>query len=284
MSRQAFDLAGYRRDAAWTVARDLRADGAVPSESHGGRTSSTRWGQVRTQDAADAVGVHYDSEEARGQARCRRSDGRLVCRIGEMAKRLGAFPGYAKNREHSCVIRNHRRAVPADESEYGADNPPGDRPVLPRRTRAARGVGPRARLARARLPQRASERGRADERRPLMDCDTTGISPTRAGRFRARRGSYFRIIAARSRGSSAWAPPSRSTTSSHALSSQHAQGARDQRGDLRAKGFTAEAIDKIGCNEPPRPLLRHQSLHAGRRVPARRPARRPRLRGPGLTS
>ena len=34
----------------------------------------------------------------------------------EMARELGAFPGYEKNREHMLrVIRNHRRAAYGDE-------------------------------------------------------------------------------------------------------------------------------------------------------------------------
>ena len=77
----------------------------------------------------------------------------------EMAKELGAFPGYKKNREHMLrVIRNHRRAAHGERSGYEkvATPPvPLDHKACPDQTlveHAKARLGPRARARqRARL-------------------------------------------------------------------------------------------------------------------------------------
>jgi ribonucleoside-diphosphate reductase alpha chain len=60
------------------------------------------------------MGIPYDSEE--GRALCGALTailtGESYATSAEMAQHLGAFPGYAKNKEHMLrVIRNHRRAA-----------------------------------------------------------------------------------------------------------------------------------------------------------------------------
>ena len=90
----------------------------------------------------------------------------------EMAKELGPFPGYKKNREHMLrVIRNHRRAAlrraaPATRRSRRrrcrSTTPRCQRDPRAGRARQAR-LGPRARARRgARLPQRAGHGDRAD--------------------------------------------------------------------------------------------------------------------------
>jgi ribonucleoside-diphosphate reductase alpha chain len=68
------------------------------------------------------MGIPYDSEQ--GRAICAAltaiMTGESYATSAEMARELGAFPGFAKNREHMLrVIRNHRRAAyDAPPSEY----------------------------------------------------------------------------------------------------------------------------------------------------------------------
>ena len=62
--------------------------------------------------AADEAGIPYDSDE--GRAICGAISaimtGESYATSAEMAKELGPFAGYAKNREHMLrVMRNHRR-------------------------------------------------------------------------------------------------------------------------------------------------------------------------------
>ena len=59
-------------------------------------------------------GIGYDSDAARaiGGALTAIMTGVSYATSAEMAKELGPFPGYKKNREHMLrVIRNHRRAA-----------------------------------------------------------------------------------------------------------------------------------------------------------------------------
>ncbi len=124
----------------------------------------------------------------------------------EMAKELGAFPGYKKNREHMLrVIRNHRRAAHGERSGYEkvATPPvPLDHKACPRARRWSR--TPSAAW------DRALELGSAHGYRNaqvtviaptgtiglVMDCDTTGIEPDFAlVKFKKLAGGgYFKII------------------------------------------------------------------------------------------
>ena len=128
----------------------------------------------------------------------------------EMAKQLGPFPGYEKNREHMLrVIRNHRRAAYGEKTGYekvvaaaGAARPSpcwptADRLRGARRARQAR-LGPRARLG----EEHGYRNAQATVIAPtgtiglLMDCDTTGIEPDFAlVKFKKLAGGgYFKII------------------------------------------------------------------------------------------
>ena len=66
-------------------------------------------------------GIPYDSES--GRALCAALSaimtGVSYATSAEMAARLGAFPGYKKNREHMLrVVRNHRRAAYGERTGY----------------------------------------------------------------------------------------------------------------------------------------------------------------------
>ena len=117
-------------------------------------------------------GIPYDSDQGRAIAGALTAimTGVSYATSAEMAAKLGAFPGYVKNREHMLrVIRNHKKAAYGERSGYDKVSQPPvplDARLLPRpapgRACQAR-LGPRARARRgARLPQRAGHRDRAD--------------------------------------------------------------------------------------------------------------------------
>jgi ribonucleoside-diphosphate reductase alpha chain len=134
------------------------------------------------------MGVPYDSEK--GRAICAALTavltGESYATSGEMAEGLGAFPGYAPNREHMLrVIRNHRRAAynaPAKEYEGLHVLPVGiDQQVCPpEMLHAAKDAWDRAlewgekhgyRNAQVTVIAPTGTIGL------LMDCDTTGVEP-----------------------------------------------------------------------------------------------------------
>ena len=98
-------------------------------------------------------GIPYDSDAGRQICGTLTSimTGISYATSAEMAKELGPFPGYKKNREHMLrVMRNHRRAAYGERSGYEkvATPPvPLDHKACPRpdagRARQAR-LGPRA--------------------------------------------------------------------------------------------------------------------------------------------
>ncbi|MBP9750472.1 MAG: vitamin B12-dependent ribonucleotide reductase [Candidatus Peribacteraceae bacterium] len=134
------------------------------------------------------MGIAYDSEQ--GRAICAALTailtGESYATSAEMARHLGAFPGYAPNREHMLrVIRNHRRAAydaPTKEYENLHVPPVGiDQNVCP----------PGLLTAAKECWDRALEMGQEHGYRNaqvtviaptgtiglLMDCDTTGVEP-----------------------------------------------------------------------------------------------------------
>jgi ribonucleoside-diphosphate reductase alpha chain len=178
----------------------------------------------------------------------------------EMAKQLGPFPGYKKNREHMLrVIRNHRRAAHGERGGYEklATAPvPLDHKACP----DAR-LSEHARRAWDRALALGSEHGYRNAQVSViaptgtialvMDCDTTGIEPDFAlVKFKKLAGGgYFKIVnravpeALRVLGYSA-----AEIAEIEAYMVGHgslAQAPGINHTTLRAKGFTAEAIDKI---------------------------------------
>src|SRR5262249_13061230 len=66
-------------------------------------------------------GIPYDSDAGRSicGALTAIMTGVSYATSAEMAEKLGAFPGYRKNREHMLrVMRNHRRAVYNERTGY----------------------------------------------------------------------------------------------------------------------------------------------------------------------
>jgi ribonucleoside-diphosphate reductase alpha chain len=154
-----------------------------------------------------SMGIPYDSAASRalGGAVTALMTGSSYATSAEMAGGLGAFPGYAENREAMVrVIRNHRRAAHAESAGYenlsilpvalDAENCP-DRELV----KAARHSWDRA-LA---LGEKHGFRNaQATVLAPtgtiglVMDCDTTGIEPDFAlVKFKKLAGGgYFKII------------------------------------------------------------------------------------------
>ena len=154
-----------------------------------------------------AMGLPYDSEA--GRALCAAITA-LMTGIGyatsaEMAGELGAFAGYAANRETMLrVIRNHRRAA------HGAPDGYEGLTILPVPLDAANCPEPSLVAAARRAWDRALELGEPNGYRNaqatvvaptgtiglVMDCDTTGIEPDFAlVKFKKLAGGgYFKII------------------------------------------------------------------------------------------
>lgn len=133
------------------------------------------------------LGLPYDSNEARSLASAITS---LMTGVGYktsslIAKKLGAFAGFTKNREHMLrVIRNHARAASALNSEYEQLRTPppkmqfpSDMPELSNRARdiwnETIGLGERYGFRNAQLSVIAP----TGTIGLVMDCDTTGCEP-----------------------------------------------------------------------------------------------------------
>jgi ribonucleoside-diphosphate reductase alpha chain len=152
------------------------------------------------------MGLPYDS--AAGRALCGAltaiMTGVSYATSAEMAAELGAFPGYARNREHMLrVIRNHRRAA-WGETDYEGVN------VAPVPLDAAncpdQGLVALARQAWDEALRLGEAHGYRNAQATViaptgtiglvMDCDTTGIEPDFAlVKFKKLAGGgYFKII------------------------------------------------------------------------------------------
>ncbi|MHA1599395.1 MAG: TSCPD domain-containing protein, partial [Alphaproteobacteria bacterium] len=154
-----------------------------------------------------ATGLPYDSDRGRAYAATLSAimTGTAYATSAEMAGELGAFPGYAKNREATLrVIRNHRRAAHSEAEGYeGLSVKP-----VPLQAEAS----PDRNLVKAakRAWDKALELGETHGYRNaqatviaptgtiglVMDCDTTGIEPDFAiVKFKKLAGGgYFKII------------------------------------------------------------------------------------------
>ncbi len=152
-------------------------------------------------------GIAYDSEEARAicAAITALMTGVSYATSAEMARELGAFPGYEPNREHMLrVMRNHRRAAYGERTGYESLATP---PVpLDEAACPDQRIVQHARQA----WDKAIELGEAHGYRNaqasviaptgtiglVMDCDTTGIEPDFAlVKFKKLAGGgYFKII------------------------------------------------------------------------------------------
>jgi ribonucleoside-diphosphate reductase alpha chain len=208
------------------------------------------------------AGIPYDSHE--GRAICAALSaimtGVSYATSAEMAKELGPFPGFTKNREHMLrVMRNHRRAaygasvgyeavrtapVALDESEVR------DRELVAHARRAwdnavTLGEAHGYRNAQATVVAPTGTIGL------VMDCDTTGIEPDFAlVKFKKLAGGgYFKIInqavpeALRTLG---YDPEQIETMIAYAVGhGSLADAPALNHGQLRAKGFGDAQIETI---------------------------------------
>ncbi|MEZ5827857.1 MAG: vitamin B12-dependent ribonucleotide reductase [Hyphomicrobiales bacterium] len=154
-----------------------------------------------------ASGIPYDSDEGRalGGALTAIMTGVAYATSAEMARELGAFPGYEANREPMLrVMRNHARAARGDKDGYEA------LAMAPVPLDHASCPDPRLLTHATRAWDQAIELGRDFGYRNaqatviaptgtiglVMDCDTTGIEPDFAlVKFKKLAGGgYFKII------------------------------------------------------------------------------------------
>ncbi|MGD9688452.1 MAG: adenosylcobalamin-dependent ribonucleoside-diphosphate reductase [Phycisphaerales bacterium] len=219
-----FDVAGYEHAIdLWTIVLEISVlMAAFPSHEVAELSFKYRTlglGYANLGATLMQAGIAYDSEEGRAICGCLTAilTGRAYRMSAEMAAALGAFPGFAADRDHMLrVIRNHRRAalgVTRDSAEYEAINP-ATRPVPIDHAFFAR---PGAKILNSgSLLQHAVEawddalelgtkfgyrNAQVTVIAPtgtiglLMDCDTTGIEPDFAlVKFKKLAGGgYFKI-------------------------------------------------------------------------------------------
>ncbi len=212
METAKFDIAAYEHAVRlWTVVLEISVMMAqFPSKeiaklSYEFRTLGLGFANIG--GLLMTNGIPYDSHEARAicAALSAIMTGVSYATSAEMAKELGPFPGYSKNREPMLrVMRNHRRAaygaavgyedvatapVPLDESEIH------DKDLVAHARKAwdaavTLGEAHGFRNAQATVVAPTGTIGL------VMDCDTTGIEPDFAlVKFKKLAGGgYFKII------------------------------------------------------------------------------------------
>jgi ribonucleoside-diphosphate reductase alpha chain len=262
-----FDIAGFEHAVRlWTVVLEISVLMAqFPSReiaelSYEFRTLGLGYANIG--GLLMSSGIPYDSEQ--GRALCAAltaiMTGQSYATSAEMAQILGAFPGYAKNKDHMLrVIRNHRRAAYGERTGYEQVATP------PVPLEAAACPDPQLVEAARRAWDRALDLGREHGFRNaqatviaptgtiglVMDCDTTGIEPDFAlVKFKKLAGGgYFKIInravpeALRALGYS-----EAEIAEIEAYAVGHgtlAQAPAINHTTLKAKGFTDEAIAKV---------------------------------------
>jgi ribonucleoside-diphosphate reductase alpha chain len=267
-----FDVEGYRHAIRlWTVVLEISVLMAqFPSREIARRSYEFRTlglGYANLGTLLMLMGVPYDSPDglAINGALTAVLTGDAYATSAEMARELGGFPGYARNREHMLrVIRNHRRAAyNARPSEYeglsvtptGID--PGHCPdELLRAAReswdAALALGEKHGYRNAQVSVIAP----TGTIGLVMDCDTTGIEPDFAlVKFKKLAGGgYFRIINRSvpvALGRLGYSEEQIGAIVGHAMGHGTLKGAPHvNHVTLRAKGFTAEAIEKVEAQLP----------------------------------
>jgi len=208
----SFDVDGFRHACRlWTIVLEISVlMAAYPSPTIAKKSWDFRTlglGYANMGTVLMRSGIPYDSAEA--AAICGSitaiMHGEAYATSAEIAKDLGPFPGYGRNREHMLrVIRNHRRAAynaPSSEYEGLSITPMGINPErCPQRLlQAARETWDRAlelgkihgfRNAQVTVLAPTGTIGL------VMDCDTTGIEPDFAlVKFKKLAGGgYFKII------------------------------------------------------------------------------------------
>ena len=207
-----FDVRAYRHAIRlWTAVLEISVLMAqFPSEaiarlSYEFRTLGLGYANLGT--VLMISGIPYDSDEARAISGALTAimTGTSYAASAEMAKELGTFPGFARNREDMLrVIRNHRRAAyNAQPSEYEglSVKPMGiDEKYCPGYlVQSARECWDRAYLLGEKHGYRNAQVTVIAPTGTIglqMDCDTTGIEPDFAiVKFKKLAGGgYFKIV------------------------------------------------------------------------------------------
>ncbi len=262
-----FDIAGYEHAVRlWTVVLEISVLMAqFPSKqiaqlSYEFRTLGLGYANIG--GLLMTSGIPYDSDAGRaiGGALTAIMTGVAYATSAEMAEKLGAFPGYKKNREPMLrVMRNHRRAARGERSGYEkvATPPvPLDHAACPDQDLIAH-----AKAAWDRALELGEKHGYRNAQATViaptgtiglvMDCDTTGIEPDFAlVKFKKLAGGgYFKIInravpeALRTLG---YSESQIAEIEVYAVGhGSLAQAPGINHTTLKAKGFTDEAIAKI---------------------------------------
>lgn len=268
----AFDVTGYEHVVRlWTVVLEISVLMAqFPSKeiaqlSYEYRTLGLGYANIG--GLLMSSGIGYDSDDARaiGGALTAIMTGVSYATSAEMAKELGPFPGYKKNREHMLrVIRNHRRAAHGERANYEkvATPPvPLDHKAILNCAEGFRALSDHAKAAWDSALKLGEQHGYRNAQATViaptgtiglvMDCDTTGIEPDFAlVKFKKLAGGgYFKIInravpaALRALG---YSESDIAEIESYAVGhGSLGQAPAINHTTLKAKGFTDEAIAKI---------------------------------------
>ncbi len=208
----SFDIAGFRHACRlWTTVLEISVlmgsypSAAIAQKSWDFRTLGLGYANMGT--VLMRQGIAYDSPEATAicGAITAVMNGEAYATSAELARDLGSFPGFARNRDAMLrVMRNHRRAAyngAASEYDGLAIAPHGIDPrhCPPTLVEAARETWDRAvRLGETHGYRNAQVTVLAPTGTIglVMDCDTTGIEPDFAlVKFKKLAGGgYFKII------------------------------------------------------------------------------------------
>jgi ribonucleoside-diphosphate reductase alpha chain len=207
-----FDVEGYRHACRlWTITLEISVLMAqFPSKEIARRSFEFRTlglGYANLGTVLMTAGIPYDSDRGRTWAGALTAImcGEAYATSAEMARDLGAFPGYERNREDMLrVIRNHRRAAyHAPDGEYEGLTV---RPVGLDQTNCPEYMSAAARHAWDAALETGEKYGFRNAQVTViaptgtiglvMDCDTTGIEPDFAlVKFKKLSGGgYFKIV------------------------------------------------------------------------------------------
>jgi ribonucleoside-diphosphate reductase alpha chain len=268
----AFDVEGYEHTIRlWTVVLEISVLMAqFPSRqiaqlSYEYRTLGLGYANIG--GLLMSSGIPYDSDA--GRAICGALSaimtGISYATSAEMAKELGPFPGFKKNRDAMLrVIRNHRRAAHGEKTNYEkVAQPPVrlDHTVLADGSHRYAALAAHAKSAWDKALSLGEQHGYRNAQATViaptgtiglvMDCDTTGIEPDFAlVKFKKLAGGgYFKIInravpeALRVLG---YSEADIAEIEVYALGhGTLAQAPAINHSTLKAKGFTEEAIAKV---------------------------------------
>ncbi len=268
----SYDVEGYEHAVRlWTIVLEISVLMAqFPSREIAQRSYDFRTlglGYANVGGLLMSSGIPYDSEA--GRAICGALSaimtGISYATSAEMAAELGAFPRYAENREVMLrVMRNHRRAAYGDRTGYEHMTTPPvplDHKVLTEGAHNFAAISEHAKRAWDRAIALGEQQGYRNAQASVvaptgtiglvMDCDTTGIEPDFAlVKFKKLAGGgYFKIInRAVPEALRVLGYPEHEIAEIIAYAVGHGsmgQAPAINHTTLKAKGFTAEAIEKI---------------------------------------